>query len=155
MSRGRPTPGRRAMIEIAHRVKVFVYRFAGGDVRYLLVRARPRAEGLWGPIVGPIRPSEDVPRAVRRRVREKIGVDRMEAVLDLHAVERTQVGGLDLVEWAYACRIPGVDEPPLLLGPDLSEWCWEDFTRAYSRLEFEANRSAMLRLHTLLRADNG
>jgi ADP-ribose pyrophosphatase YjhB (NUDIX family) len=143
------------MIEIAHRVKVFVYRFAGRDVRYLLVRARPRAEALWGPIVGPIRPSEDVVRAVRRRVREEIGVDRMQTLLDLRAVERTHVGGLDLIEWAYACQIPGADEPPLLLGPDLSEWCWEDFQRAYQRLEFEANRQAMLRLHTLLNAGGG
>lgn len=140
------------MIEIAHRVKVFVYRFAGSEVRYLLVRGRPRAEGLWGPIVGPIQPSEDVVRAARRRVREKIGVDRTESLVDLRSIERTHVGGLDLIEWAYACRIPGVDEPPLLLGPDVSDLCWEDFPSAYRRVEFEANRRAMLRLHALLNA---
>ena len=139
------------MIEVAHGVKVFVFRFAGSDIRYLLVRARPRAEALWGPLVGPIRPSEDPERAVRRSVREEIGVDRGDSLLDLRAVERTRLGDLDLIEWAYGYRLPGSDEPSLELGPDVSEFLWEDFTRAYRRLELEANRRAVLRLHMFLR----
>jgi len=144
------SPGGPAMDEIAHRVRIFVFRFVEADVEYLLARARPRIEALWGPLVGSIFPDEDAERAARRSVREDAGIEHPEAVFDLQAPELVRVGDLSLVEWAYGMRVARAQADDLVVGSDWSDLLWEPFSAAYHRIGIEANRRAMLRLHTLL-----
>jgi ADP-ribose pyrophosphatase YjhB (NUDIX family) len=138
------------MTAISHRVRIFVFRFGTEQVEYLLGRARPRAEALWGPLVGPIRPNEDAERAALRSAREEAGIEHAEALFDLQAPELVRVGDLSLVEWAYGMRVARAETGALVVGADWGDLLWESFPSAYRRIGLEANRRAMLRLHTLL-----
>lgn len=138
------------MDTIAHRVRIFVFRFGSQEVEYLLARARPRTEALWGPLVGSILPYEDAERAARRSVREEAGIEHPEAVFDLQTPELVRVGDFSLVEWAYGMRVAGAQADALVAGAEWSDLLWERFATAYPRIGFEANRRTMLRLHALL-----
>ena len=68
---------------LLHRIKVFVFTRSGETVQYLVLRHRPKREACWGPIEGPILPSEGLELAACRRVRDEIGIERPLALLDL------------------------------------------------------------------------
>ncbi len=137
------------MTEITHRVKVFVFQFTEEIPHYLMLRAKPRQENFWGPVMGTIRPWEDLDRAILREVREETGLDRPEEVVDLEIRDVWTMGEEHLVDWMYGFRVRPAQ---LTLGDGVSEFQWVPFPRCYESLETETNRKGLIRLHTMLDA---
>lgn len=129
-----------------HRIKVFVFAERSGDVQYLMVRQAPRHEPIWGPIEGPILPSENLELAVCRRVRDLVGIERPMRLLDLRMPERWSLPDENVVEWIYGY---GVAAPFDLRRRRArrAEVRWEGFDHAFRAMELPGNRDAILRLH--------
>ncbi len=138
------------MLDLNHRVKVFVYRFSGRDLQYLMLKHAPVWEGFWGPVSGPIQPWENLERAVLREVKEETGIIEPTSLLDLKSPDRFHVGEAEWIEWVYGYQVHGVKTPEIQLAPELEGFRWEGFEHAYRDMEMEENRQAMLRLHMRL-----
>lgn len=137
------------VFSLHHRVKVFVYRFSGRDLHYLMLKHPPQWEGFWGPVTGPIQPWENTERAVLREVREETGILEPKQLLDLKAPDRLQLGDEELVEWVYGYQASS-SLPEIQLAPKLEGFRWDTFEQAFQSMEMAEDRNAMLRLHMRL-----
>ncbi len=138
------------MVELLHRIKVFVFQQRGPEPHYLLLRANQGMEGVWGPIQGGIRYGEKLESAIRREVLDDIGVLRPLDLIDLEMPNRQLLGDEEVIEWTFGFRTLPL-HAPLRLDPRWAEFRWAEFSEGYPLLEFEADRAAFLRLHALLR----
>ena len=140
------------MSELCHRIRVFVYRFDGGQPRYLLLRSTQGIESFWTPIHGPIGFGEKLEMAIRREVMDDTGIGRPKELIDLQMPARWVVGDEEVIEWNFGFRTPTGD---LSLQLDASRWAeyrWAPFPDAYPSLELENDRAAIMRLHAMLHA---
>jgi len=137
------------MLALSHRVKVFVYSQCAGELQYLILKHLPRHETVWGPIEGPIHPSENLELAACRRVRDEIGLERPVALVDLRKPERWSLPEESIVEWVLGYRTePGVELRRIASA--VSEFRWNEFEPAFHAMELPGDRDAILRLHLLL-----
>ncbi|MBI3819364.1 MAG: NUDIX domain-containing protein [Planctomycetes bacterium] len=137
------------MHALNHRIKVFVFTERGGEIQYLMLRHQPRFETTWGPVVGPILPSENLETAACRRVRDEVGFERPLNLVDLHTPERWCLPDEQVIEWIYGYAVdPGVEIRKV--ARDVSDLRWDDFDRAFRSMELTGNRDAILRLHLTL-----
>jgi len=141
------------MNEMNHHVRVFVYRLERRSPSYLLLKATPGVESFWTPIHGPIGFGEDLERAIRREVLDDVGIARARELVDLQMPSRWLVGDEQVIEWNYGLRAVPREDADVRL--DTARWeafRWVEFGEAYPSLELEADRAAIVRLHTLLQA---
>ncbi len=138
------------MVELLHRIKVFVFQQNGPEPSYLLLRANQGLEGIWGPIQGGIRYGEKLESAIRREVLDDIGILRPLDLIDLEMPSRLVFGDEEVIEWNFGFKTQPVNSP-LRLDPRWAEFRWAEFSEGYPLLEFDADRAAFLRLHALLR----
>ncbi len=138
------------MVELLHRIKVFVFQQRGPEPHYLLLRANQGMEAVWGPIQGGIRYGEKLESAIRREVLDDIGVLRPLDLIDLEMPNRQILGDEEVIEWSFGFRTLPL-HAPLRLDPRWAEFRWAEFSEGYPLLEFDADRAAFLRLHALLR----
>ena len=137
------------MVELSHRVRVFVYQLTGGDPNYLLLRSAQGIEGFWTPVHGPIGFGEQLESAIRREVMDDTGLGRPREVLDLRMTSRWLVGDEEIIEWNFGFHAPSENDLRL----DTERWVdfrWSGFTEAYPSLELENDRAAIMRLHAML-----
>ena len=137
--------------ELVHRVRVFVYGFRESRPDYLLVRRDQGVESFWTPIHGPLGFGEKLESAVRREVRDDAGLDRLVELIDLKMPASYSFGSEQIVEWSFGCRAEQVSQA-LELREGWADFRWADFSEAFPALEFEQDRAAILRLHTILAA---
>jgi hypothetical protein len=140
----------RAMSDLLHRIKVFVFSMQGREPHYLLLRA-VTPESLWGPIQGSIGFGEKLESAIRREVMDDIGIGRPLDLIDLQRPARWLVGDEEVIEWSFGFRTHN-ELPELALSERWAEARWAFFSKAYPQLELEPDRAAIMRLHTLLHA---
>ena len=138
------------MYELSHRVRVFVFSFKEARPHYLLLRSGHGIESFWTPLHGPIGFAEKVETAVAREVVDETGLGRPVEMIDLDLTSQVVLGDERVIEWSYGCRADRSDEPRL--DPRWSEYRWAEVTQAFPALELEADRAALIRLHTLLHA---
>ena len=139
------------MSELLHRVKVFVFHMTGAEPHYLLLKGAQGIESFWGPVQGTIGFGEKVESAIRRQVQDEVGILRPVDLIDLGMPARQVLGDEDIIEWPFGFKtLP--DQRALRLDPRWSEFRWAGFSLAYPSLELEADRAAIMRLHTLLQA---
>ncbi len=139
------------MTELLHRIKVFVYRRAGREPDYLLLKPDQESEGMWGPVQGPIAFDEKLETAIRRRVHDETGMPSSGQLIDLQMPMRLTLGDEEIVEWCFGCQ--SLSHPdPRRLERHRASFRWAPFPEAYPSLEFDADRAAIMRLHTLLHA---
>lgn len=138
------------MVELLHRIKVFVYRVSSEEPSYLLLRGGG-LESFWGPIQGPIGFGEKLESAIRREVMDDVGIAKPVDLIDLQMPTRWLVGDEEVIEWAFGFRTPH-QASLLSLGPRWSDFRWAGYSEAYPSLELEDDRAAITRLHSLLHA---
>ncbi len=137
---------------ITHRVRVFVFAGDPSGYRHFLVRPRPRAEWSWGPLAGAIRYEEQFHQAIRRQVRERLGLEEG-AILDLEHHPTEMAGDITWVDWDFGYGLPVSREAlpePLEGGPDAPDWTWATLGEA---LKLDLPRSvqeALIQLELLL-----
>jgi NUDIX domain len=139
------------MVELLHRIKVFVYRLDTRQPDYLLLKPDQGIEGLWGPIQGDLGFGDKLEQAIRRKVLDETGLQDPGQVVDLDMPNRLCLGDEEIVEWTFGYQSYGVPDPYLLA----SHWAdhrWADFASAYPVLGFEDDRAAIMRLHAFLSA---
>lgn len=136
------------MMDLLHRIKVFVYRYRGTTPDYLLLRAGGH-ESFWGPVQGSIGFGEKLESAIRREVMDDVGIRRAMDLVDLQMPARWLVGDEQIIEWTFGFRTPS-EEDSLELAPRWSAARWAEFGDAYPSLELENDRAAIMRLHALL-----
>lgn len=139
------------MVELIHRIRVFVYRYESAKPQYLLLRGTQGIESFWTPIHGPIGFGEKLETAIRREVMEDIGLGKPTELIDLQMPARWLVGDEEVVEWNFGFHALAPDEA-VRLDPRWAEFRWAQFTDAYPSLELEHDRAAIMRLHTMLHA---
>lgn len=139
------------MSELLHRIKVFVYQAHAAEPEYLLLRGAQRIESFWGPIQGSVGFGEKMEAAIRREVMDDTGILKPLEVIDLDMPQLTVVGDEEIIEWSFGLRAAPA-RAPLKLDPRWADFRWAPFAQGYPMLEFELDRAAILRLHTLLRA---
>lgn len=139
------------MVELLHRIKVFVFQQAGPEPAYLLLRPAQGLESFWGPIQGSIGFGEKLESAIHREVLDDIGVVQPLDLIDLGMPARWNLGDEDVIEWTYGFRTVA-GRTRLRLDPRWAEFRWAQFGDAYPSLELDYDRAAIMRLHTLLRA---
>jgi hypothetical protein len=139
------------MSDLLHRVKVFVFQMAGPEPRYLLLRGAQGIESVWGPIQGNIGFGEKLESAIRREVMDDTGILPPLDLIDLEMPSRLVLGDEEIIEWTFGFKsVPTQAE--LRLDKRWAEFRWTQFSQGYPLLEFDTDRAAILRLHTLLRA---
>ncbi|MDP6539359.1 MAG: NUDIX domain-containing protein [Planctomycetota bacterium] len=139
------------MNELSHRIRVFVFRMREARPDYLLLRGAQGLESFWGPVQGPVGFGEQLEAAIRREVRDDVGIARPLDVIDLKMPARWVVGDEEIIEWAYGFRALDADEL-LSLDNRWADFRWAGFSEAYPALELENDRAAIARLHSLLGA---
>ena len=132
-----------------HQVAVFVFQETNPGPRYLLVRQHRRREGLWRPVLGPVRHDERLESAALREVRDETGIAHPRALIDFGFRHREQVGDLDLVDWGLGYDV-GPETPDVHLGEEYREFQWLEFEDAYRTIEVDPLREAVLKLHLRL-----
>jgi hypothetical protein len=137
------------MLPLQHRIKVFVFAERGGELQYLMLRHEPRHETTWGPVEGPILPSENLELAACHRVRDAIGLERPMTLVDLRAPEKWYLPGEEIVEWTFGYAADPAVEIRKISRP-VFDYRWEEFDRAFRAMELQGNRDAILRLHLKL-----
>lgn len=150
-TRPRETHRVRVMSLLSHRIKIFVFRMAGPEPHYLLLKPDQGIEALWGPLQGTLGFGDKLEAAVRRRVVEETGLANPSWLIDLEMPEQVVWGDDRIVEWNFGCQSIG-DPDPSCLDRFWSAYRWADFAEAYPSLGFEADRAAILRLHARLGA---
>ena len=140
------------MNELSHRVRVFVFRFDGGVPSYLLLRRTQGIESFWTPLHGPIGFGEKLESAIRREVMDETGLGRPLELIDLKMPQRWVVGDEEVIEWNFGFRTVPRAEPREMGQQRWADFRWAAFQTAYPSLEFEADRAAIMRLHTFLHA---
>jgi len=139
------------MTELVHRIKIFVYRLVRSEPDYLLLKPDQGLEALWGPIHAPLGFGEKLEPAARRQAREAAGLMPPGPVIDLEMPERWTVGDEEIIEWTFG--IQSLSNPdPAQLERHWATYRWAEFADAYPSLGFDADRAAIMRLHTLLGA---
>jgi hypothetical protein len=138
------------MVDVLHRVKVFVYRFGDLHPDYLLLR-RPGYESFWGPVQSRLELGEKLETATQRSVMHDLGIGRPVELHDLQCPARWILGDEQVIEWNFGYRAPSA-EPDVQLDPGWADFRWADITDAYPALELDADRTAILRLHAILSA---
>jgi ADP-ribose pyrophosphatase YjhB (NUDIX family) len=137
------------MVELLHRIKVFVFQEDGEEPNYLLLRANQGVESVWGPIQGGIRYGEKLESAIRREVLDDIGILRPLDLIDLEMPHRQVFGDEEVIDWCFGFKTQPV-RSPLRLDPRWAEFRWAEFSEGYPLLEFDEDRAAFLRLHALV-----
>ncbi|TDJ66154.1 MAG: NUDIX domain-containing protein [Planctomycetota bacterium] len=139
------------MIELLHRIKVFVYRLDGSEPDYLLLKPDQGIEALWGPLQGDLGFGEKLETAIRRRVMTETGMTPPGQVVDLEMPGRWTLGDEEIIEWTFGFHsITQPDEDRLQ--KHWAEYRWAAFSEAYPSLGFDNDRAAIMRLHTYLGA---
>lgn len=139
------------MTEFLHRIRVFVYSYKEGFPDYLLLKRDGGRESFWTPLNGSLGFGEQLESAVRREVVEEVGIAAPSQLIDLDMPSRFALGDEQVVEWNFACRAPLESAQPKL-AEHWAAFQWAQFDEAYPALEFEQDRRAIVRLHTLLHA---
>jgi ADP-ribose pyrophosphatase YjhB (NUDIX family) len=139
------------MVQLVHRVRLFVYSFRNRHPDYLLLRRDQGLEAVWTPLQGVIGFDEKFEAAVQREFRRETGMAPPEEVIDLGMPTQFDLGDERVIEWNFAARAePG--DPPVSLHSDWAAYRWSEFAEAFPVLEFEQDRAAIVKLHTLLLA---
>jgi ADP-ribose pyrophosphatase YjhB (NUDIX family) len=139
------------MADLLHRIKVFVYRRAGWEPNYLLLKPHQESEGMWGPVQGPIAFDEKLETAIRRRVLDETGIAPPGQLVDLQMPQRVTFGDEEIVEWCFGYGAASQPDPRRFERHGAA-FRWAAFAEAYPSLEFEADRAAIMRLHAFLHA---
>ena len=140
------------MVELSHRIRVFVYRFQERVPTYLLLRSAQGIESCWTPIHGPIQFDEKLESAIRREVLDDIGVTRSTELIDLRMPLRWLLGDEEIVEWNFGFHAAPSAGPIRINDQRWADYQWAPFATAYPSLELENDRAAIMRLHTTLHA---
>jgi len=138
------------MVELSHRVRVFVYRFQAGSPQYLLLRSAQGIESFWTPVHGPIGFGEQLESAIRREVAHDTGLGKPSELIDLQMPARWLVGDEEIIEWNYGFHTKPVQRDLVLDSERWVDFRWAVFPDAYPSLELENDRAAIMRLHALL-----
>ncbi len=139
------------MVELLHRVKVFVYRLERPQPDYLLLKPDQGIEGLWGPIQGRLGFGEKLEQAIRRKVLDGTGLTEPGRMVDLEMPNRLSLGDEEIVEWTFGYHTYGHPDEQLL-DESWADHRWAGFADAYPVLGFEDDRAAIMRLHAFLSA---
>jgi NADH pyrophosphatase NudC (nudix superfamily) len=140
------------MVELCHRIRVFVYRTDRGHPDYLLLRSAQGIEGFWTPIHGPIGFGEKLESAIRREVMDDTGLGRPSNLIDLQMPSRWIVGDEEIIEWNFGFHVSPAPERIAIDEERWADFRWATFTSAYPSLELEMDRAAIMRLHAMLHA---
>ena len=73
------------MVELLHRIKIFIYRLQDREPDYLLLKPDQGIEGLWGPVQGSLDFGEKLEQAIRRKVLDDIGLNPPGQLVDLES----------------------------------------------------------------------
>ena len=139
------------MVELLHRIKIFVYRLSGPEPDYLLLKPDQGIEALWGPIQGRLDFGEKLEQAIRRKVLDDTGMSPPGQLVDLEMPHRWSLGDEEIVEWTFGYHSITRPDP----GRIARKWAahrWADFGSAYPTLGFDDDRAAIMRLHAFLSA---
>lgn len=139
------------MVELLHRIRVFLFETSKQAPRYLLLRPDQGLEACWGPIHGSIGFGEQLENAIRREVAVETGLSPEVEVVDLDMPSRWVIGDEEIIEWNFGARTRHVPDE-LVLPERWVDHRWAEFSGAYPTLELENDRAAILRLHTMLGA---
>jgi ADP-ribose pyrophosphatase YjhB (NUDIX family) len=140
------------MVDLIHRVKVFVFRHSSEQPSYLLLRSAQGLEGVWGPLHGPLPFGEQLESAIRREVMDGVGISRPLGILDLQMPSRWDLGDEQVIEWTYGFHVEEEVDAKRVVSR-WAEYRWAEFHEAYPRLELEPDRGALMRLHGILRGE--
>src|SRR5690606_20924380 len=139
------------MFALQHRVRVFVFQYFERELRYLLLRHKPKAEWPLGPVVGRVGIDEHLRDAAVREVASETGLRRPRQLLDLAEPAKDLFGEVGLVEWPFAFQAGTPDRPAEIVpGPMIGEYAWLAFDEAFQRVEARRDRDALVRLQVRL-----
>jgi 8-oxo-dGTP pyrophosphatase MutT (NUDIX family) len=142
------------MFALEHRVRVFVFQVLEQDVRYLLLRQKPRNEWPLGPVIGAIGIGEQIEDAVRREVEAETGIQRPVHILEIAKPHTELFGDVGLVEWpfAYQAGTPHDPTPTIRPGPQIGEFAWLSFEAAFQRIGSQSDRDDLVKLQLHLQS---
>ncbi|GEM_PF-5155155 len=136
---------------ITHRVRIFVFADDPKGYRHFLIRPKPRAEWSWGPLSGTIRYEEQFHQAIRRHVKEKLGLDEG-SILDLEHHPTEMAGDITWVDWDFGYGLPPSREPLPRPLPSVEEpeWTWATLGEALQLDLPRTVQEALIHLELLL-----
>jgi len=139
------------MVDLIHRIKIFVYRLGAPGPDYLLLKANQGHEALWGPLHGNLGFGEKLEGAIRRRVMEDTGLVPPAHVVDLEMPARWLLGDEEIIEWTFGFQA-NMNLDTRRLQRAWAAHRWATFEEAYPTLGLDPDRAAIMRLHTHLSA---
>ena len=140
------------MLDLRHRVRVFLFQVLDQEVQYLLLRQKPCAEWPLGPVIGRVGLDEHLDDAILREVAAETGIRRPHHLIEIAQPQKELFGDVGLVDWPFAYQAGTPDHPAEALkpGPMIGEYAWMSFGEAFQRIGGRRDRDALVRLQLRL-----
>lgn len=143
------TPADFGDLGLRHEVNVFVFRVADKGIEYLLLQPNPIHEGVWRPVVHPVRLDEQLNHAALRGVRIETGLDRPFDLVRASAAPIRDLGDMRLIGWPFAFQ---VRDPKVKVCANefLADCTWQCYDEALQIISDELHRQNLMQLHIKL-----
>jgi len=138
-------------------VEGIVFRKAGRQMEYLMLKTIPERGDHWQPVTGGVEEGETNVEALRREVWEETGVKNVVRIIenvgyfeysDVHFVK-----GFDFIkEHVFGVEV-GSKERIVIDGKEHSHFRWCSFQEALKLLKWNENKKALLKLNDILKSE--
>lgn len=138
------------------KVQAIIFRKGSEEIEFLMLKTNKQRGGFWQPVTGKVELDEDLLPAVKREVREEIGVSKhIQIIEDIYSFTypiperlKFKVSFREFEEHVYGIEIN--PEDMIRISGEHEEFRWLGFDEAYEMLEFETNKVALKKLNNLL-----
>jgi len=124
-------------------------RGKSGGILYLLLKRTEKRGGFWQPVTGGINFQESPMEALRREIKEELGIFMPIAIIDIsYTFSFKDAYGRSLTEYVYGAEINEKQE--IRLSAEHTEYRWVGYEEARTLLKWEGNKIGLARLHSIL-----
>ena len=133
-------------MEQCKKIQAIIYRKNSQDsLEILALRKIKQKGGKWQPITGNVDSSESFEEALKREIKEEIGIDELSKVIDLDFQFEYNKDGKIFCEKAYAIELDSNEKISLEQNPSLEhdDSIWISYDGAFEMFDFVQQKEAL------------
>lgn len=129
-----------------------VYRYVDGSYEFLLLKRADERRAFWQPMTEPCASSEDIGSALKRGLREQLGIEHVKHLSEETYSYEWYTGGERGRDLVFAVEIHS-RTPVTLAGTQYNDYAWMPFAEAVEEVKWSGNKEALRRLNKRLETE--